>query len=65
MFKEISRRKDVTITTLVEFTFDDGSTKEIEVPHFFSNDAKIDEDYIQKGLQNRFISESRALGLVK
>lgn len=54
---ELSRREEKTIKTLVEFTFADGSVKEIEVSHFMPKD----EDEIQLGLQNRLISEQKAI----
>ena len=54
---ELSRREEKTIRTLVEFTFADGSTKEIEVSHF----CPKDEEDIELGLSNRLISEQRQL----
>jgi len=60
MFKELSRREEKIVKTLVEFAFNDGSKKEIEVSHFFG-DGIVDEDIILKGLENRLISEQREL----
>lgn len=53
--KEISRREEKTIRTLVEFTFDDGTKREVEVSHF---EPKNEAD-IELGLNNRLISEER------
>ena len=57
MKTEISRREEKTIWTTVVFTFDNGDTKEVEIPHFNPKD----EEEIQLGISNRFITEQRAL----
>ena len=59
--KELSRREEVTVKTLVEFTFKDGSKKEIEVNHF----SPRNEDEIKLGLENRLISEQREIDEAK
>ena len=53
--KEISRReeKHTQVFTTVEFTFNDGETKEVEIPHAFD----ADEATIQIGIENRGKSE--------
>jgi len=60
IIRELSRREEKIVKTLVEFTFNDGSKKELEVSHFFGNGI-VDEDIILKGLENRLISEQRAI----
>ena len=57
MIQEISRREDRTVWTTVVYTFSDGSTKEVEIPHFNPSD----EEEIQLGISNRFITEQRSL----
>jgi len=54
--RELLRVEQVTIRTTVEFTFDCGCTIEVEIPHFMPKD----EDEIQLGINNRFITESEA-----
>ena len=54
---ELSRREEKTIRTNCLFTFEDGSTKEIEVSHF----CPKDEAEIELGLSNRLISEQRKI----
>ena len=57
MTQEISRREEKTVWTTVVYTFSDGSTKEVDIPHF----NPIDEEEIQLGISNRFITEQRAI----
>lgn len=60
MIEEIARREEKTVWTTVVFTFSDNSTKEVEIPHFNPKD----EEEIQLGISNRFITEQRALGSI-
>ena len=53
MKEELSRKADITVTTTVEFTFEDGSKETFDIPHF----NPVGEDEIQKGIDNRFITE--------
>jgi len=57
MTQEISRREDRTVWTTVVYTFSDGSTKEVEIPHFNPGS----EEEIQLGISNRFITEQRSI----
>ena len=60
MYKEISRREEKIIRTLVEFTFNingEEIKKEVDIPHFCPKDEKE----IELGISNRFVSEERDL----
>lgn len=59
-YKELSRREEKTVRTTVEYVFDDDTTLVVDIPHFFG-DKKVDEDYIKLGIENRGITEERAL----
>lgn len=54
-YKELSRREERTVFTTVEFIFDDGTKREVEVPHLNPKD----EADITLGLENRMMTESQ------
>ncbi len=59
-YRELSRKKDITVTTTVEFTFEiEGKeyVRQFEIPHFNPKD----EADILKGVCNRYESELRDL----
>ena len=57
-YQELSREIQTTVRTTVLFTFPDGSTLEVDIPHFMPKN----EDEIQLGIENRYITEARARG---
>lgn len=54
-FREVDRTETVTITTRVVYTLNDGTEKEVLVPHF---NPKSEAD-ITRGLENRAVTEQR------
>ena len=56
IYKELNRRTQNTVITTVEFTFEDGATKEVDISHFMPET----EDDILLGISNRYITEERA-----
>ena len=54
---ELNRFQEITVRTLVEFEFPDGSKREVLISHFMpKNEAEI-----QLGIENRFITEQNTI----
>jgi len=52
-YKILDRNEIITISTTVEFTFDDNTTEVIDIQHF----EPESEDIIIKNIENRYESE--------
>jgi len=52
-YKILDRREQLTIITTVEYTYEDGSIRIVDVSHFMPNN----ENDIIEGINNRGISE--------
>ena len=57
-YKELSRREEKTVRTIIEFIFPDGEKREVEISHFMTKS----ENEITLGIKNRMVSEWRDKG---
>lgn len=54
-YEILEQREQVTVKTVVKFTYADGVEQEVDIAHF----QPADEAEITQGIENRYVSELR------